>query len=393
MPTAVDAGTRAHRTRKLAPADGRPRRARASATRPTSQRDSPRALIAWTIAAVALTVVLMWTLYLCRHVLLVVYVSVLLAAGMSPLVRAIERQRFLPIGGRVPHWLAIGVLYAGIVGSLGLVALAVVPLIVTQGRELMAALPTLVDNVEAFFGARGVALHVPSSLGEALRQANFDGAASVGTTMLTTMVGVLGGVFGAVTILILTFYLLIDSRSLLQNLMRLVPQRHRSDAEAMTQQVVRKTSAWLNGQLLLAGIIGATTALVLGLLGVPYFWVVAVIAGVGECLPYIGPLFAGVVGIGIALSTSGEMAIAVAVFFFLQQQLENHVLVPKLMERQVGLSPALVIIALLIGGALLGIVGMLLAVPTAAIVQVVLDELRGDGASEAAESSKGPARA
>jgi len=393
MPTAVDRGTGAHRTRKLAAAARGARAATTASARATARRpaqgDSPRALIAWTIGVVALAVVLLWTLYLCRHVLVVVYVSILLAAGMSPMVRWLERQRMLTIGGRLPRWLAIGVLYTGIVGALLLVGLAVVPMIVTQSRELLTALPALVDDLEGFFGARGIALQVPASLGEALRQADFDGAASVGTTMLSTMVGVVGGVFGAATILILTFYLLIDSRALLRNLIRMVPERRRPDAEAVTHEVVLKTSAWLSGQLLLAGIIGATTALALGLLGVPYFWVVAVIAAVVECLPYVGPLLAAAVGVSIALSTSGEMAIAVAVFFFLQQQLENHVLVPKLMERQVGLSPAFVIIALMIGGALLGIVGMLLAVPTAAIVQVVVDELRGDGAP----SSEGPARA
>lgn len=380
MPTVAEGGRRLHRTRKPTPFVGS-QPAKRSTTRPQASPasgESARSLIAWAVGLVALTVVLMWTLYLCRHVLLVVYVSILLAAGMSPFVRALERQRVVPIGGRLPRWVAIGVVYAGIVGSLILIGLAVVPTIVTQGRELTASLPALLGKVQAFFGARGIDLPVPSSLGEALQQANFGGAASIGTTMLSTVAGVLGGVFGAVTILILTFYFLIDSRSLLQNFVGFVPQRHRPDVEAATREVVLKTSAWLSGQLLLAAIIGGTSALVLGLLGMPYFYVVAILAAVGELLPYIGPILSAAIGVSLAFATSTELAIGVAVFFFVQQQLENHVLVPKLMGHQVGLSPAIVIIALLVGGALLGIVGMILAVPTAAIVQVALDELRGE---------------
>jgi predicted PurR-regulated permease PerM len=319
----------------------------------------------------------MWTLYLCRHVLLLVYVSILLAAGMSPLVRAIERQRVLPVGGRVPHWLAIGVLYAIIVGTLVGLGFALLPAVVTQGQELAASMPMLLGRIEGFVASYGIPIRIPSSAGEALEQVNLDGATTIGT-MLTTITGVLGGVFGAITILILTFYLLIESRTLLRNFVRLVPARHRPDVEAVTRQVVLKTSGWLNGQLLLAVIIGGTSALGLWLLGVPYFYVVAAVSAVAELLPYIGPLFSAAFGISIALATSSELAVWVGVFFLVQQQLENHILVPKLMGHQVGLSSALVIIAVLVGGALLGIVGMILAVPTAAIVQVIVDELRGE---------------
>jgi len=134
-------------------------------------------------------------------------------------------------------------------------------------------------------------------------------------------------------------------------------------------------SAWLGGQLLLSGIIGSTSAIGLWLLGIPYFYVLALLSGVGELIPVVGPIISAIPAIAVAATVSLNKVILVIVFFVLQQQFENHVLVPKVMERQVGVSAVTVIVALLIGGKLLGIVGAILAVPTAAILQVVLLEL------------------
>src|SRR5262249_41448653 len=161
---------------------------------------------------------------------------------------------------------------------------------------------------------------------------------------------------------------------------RLFPAERRPRVDDACRRVSSKVSAWLRGQILLGGIIGATAALGLFLLGVPYFYVLALIAGIGELVPMVGPLLAAIPAIAVALTVSPALALGVTVFYILQQQFENHVLVPKVMERQVGVNAAVVVIALLIGGSLLGIVGAILAVPTAAILQVLFEELAPDGA-------------
>ena len=113
-------------------------------------------------------------------------------------------------------------------------------------------------------------------------------------------------------------------------------------------------SAWLAGQLFLGSVIGVTTALGLWLLGIPFFYVLALIAGIVELIPVIGPIISAIPAIAVAITVSWNKALFVIIFFVLQQQFENHVLVPKIMERQVGVSPVTVIVALLIGGSLLG---------------------------------------
>lgn len=131
----------------------------------------------------------------------------------------------------------------------------------------------------------------------------------------------------------------------------------------------------MNGQLILAGTIGALAAVGLYLLGVPYFYVLALAAALGEMIPVVGPILSAIPAILVAFTVSPKTALFVMIFFLVQQQFENHLLVPKVMERQVGVSAVTVIIALLIGGSVLGITGAILAVPSAAILQVLVQEL------------------
>jgi len=183
-------------------------------------------------------------------------------------------------------------------------------------------------------------------------------------------------VLGLVSIVILTFYLLVDSESVFDAIVGLLPEARRARVNAVSRQVTTKVSAWLVGQLMLAGIIGTTSAVWLGLLGIPYFYVLALIAAVGELIPIVGPIFASVPGIVVALGVSWKLALVVAALYLAQQQIEANVLVPKMMERQLGLTPVTIMVALLLGAALLGIPGAILAVPTAAVLQVLLQELR-----------------
>jgi predicted PurR-regulated permease PerM len=187
--------------------------------------------------------------------------------------------------------------------------------------------------------------------------------------------GVVGGLFGLVTVLILTFYLLIEADNLQRTMLRLFPARDRQRVAAASRDITMKVSAWLGGQLVLGAVIGASSAAGLWLLGIPYFYVLALISGVGELIPVVGPILSAIPAIALASTVSLNKVVLVIVFFIVQQQFENHVLVPKIMQRQVGVSAVTVIIALLIGGNLLGFAGAILAIPSAAILQVLFFEL------------------
>ncbi len=335
-------------------------------------RDDPRALIRYALAGLAVTIALAWGLYLARNALLLVYISALVAIGLAPLAAAIERQ---PLYGRrrLPRWAAILIIYLCLLAFLVGLGVLVIPPLVMQARELWAELPAMMQRAQQWLMERGL-LSGEMSVREAIQQSPVGGTDAVGA-LVAAVWGFVGGIFGLIAILILAFYLLVDADNLVRTFVRLFPPAERSRVEDACRRVSGKVSAWLGGQLLLGGIIGSTAAVGLFLMGVPYFYVLALIAGIGELIPIVGPLLAAVPAVAVAFSVSPALALGVAVFFLLQQQVENHVLVPKVMERQVGVSAVAVIVALLLGGTLLGVVGAILAVPTVAILQVLFEEL------------------
>ena len=333
-----------------------------------------RGLNAWTLAMTALAVALAWVLYLARGVLLLVYVSVLLAIGFGPIVRAIERKGTPKVGARrLPRWLAILVVYLVIVGVLTITGFLVIPPLIDQTQELSTRLPDLLDKAQDFLIRHGVISHT-ITLEEAVRNAPGTPGTAVGKVAMA-VTHVFTGVLAFITVLILTFYLLIDSQLLFAGFARLFPRAQRQRVVEASNKISLKISAWLSGQLILAGSIGSTAAVGLYLLGVPYFYVLALVAAIGEVVPIVGPILSAIPAILVGLSVSPRTGLFVAIFWIVQQQIENHLLVPKVMERQVGVSPVVVIVALLVGGSVLGIVGAILAVPTAAILQVILEEI------------------
>jgi predicted PurR-regulated permease PerM len=192
--------------------------------------------------------------------------------------------------------------------------------------------------------------------------------------LLGALQSVVGTVGTLVAIVVLPYYLLIEAAPLQSGFLKLFGPERRPRIARMTHDVTIKVGAWLNGQLLLSAIIGVTASLGLWVLGVPYFYVLGLIAAAGEFVPIIGPIVAAVPAVLLAFSVSVHTGIFVIVYFSLQQFVEGNILVPKVMQRQVGVSAWSVIVALLVGSELLGVVGAILAVPSAAIVQVFLQE-------------------
>jgi predicted PurR-regulated permease PerM len=213
------------------------------------------------------------------------------------------------------------------------------------------------------------------TLEEAVQNAPSGTGGNAVGTVLVAISSLIGGVFGLITILILTFYLLIEAGSMFEYLVRFVPPGRRGDVTMAARTSVAKVSAWLRAQFILAGVMGTFSAIGLWLMGVPYFYVIALIAAIGETIPIVGPVIGGVTAVAVALSVSPKLALIVGAYFLVLHQLEANVLVPKIMERSVGVSPVAVLVALLIGGALMGLPGAILAIPTAALLSVIVEEI------------------
>lgn len=341
----------------------------------TSDKDrGTRRLIVYAVIVAIVALIVTWLLYVVRNTLITVYISALLAMGISPLVRLIERQNVVRIGQRIPRWVAILLIYAGIIGALVGIGMAVVPPLIDQAEQLWRSLPEWFEQAQDFLLRIGL-LRDRITLSEAVKQAPTAEAGNFAGTVFRYVRNVVGGLFGALTILLLTFYMLVESGELSTFFVRLFPERDRPRVAAISKTVAEKVSAWLGGQMVLSFIIGITSAGALWVMGVPYFYVLALISAIGEMIPMVGPILAAIPAILVAATVSPGLAVGVAVFFIVQQQIENSILVPKIMGRQVGLNAVTVIIALGVGSQLLGVIGAILSVPTAAIVQVLFEEL------------------
>jgi len=337
-----------------------------------SDRDYSRRMIqtVLTVAGIAIVLALLWA---AREAVLLVYVSALIAMGFSPLVKLIERPR--PGNGRrrVPRWLAILSIYAVIVGGVVLLGLLIIPPLVAQGQMLWASLPAQFNRFQTFLIHYGLMTH-RVTLEEAVQSAPAGSSGNAVGTALVAISSLIGGVFGLITILILTFYLLIEAGSMFDYLMRFAPADRRDDLAVAARAAVTKVSAWLRAQFVLAGVMGTFSAIGLGLMGVPYFYVIALVAAVGETIPIVGPVIGGISAVAVAITVSPRLAVMVGIYFLVLHQLEANILVPKIMERSVGVSPVAVLIALLVGGALWGLAGAILAIPTVAILSVIVEE-------------------
>lgn len=331
------------------------------------------------VLAVAAVVAVGAALYVARNALVVIYLAFLLSVALSPAVRTIERHALRPFGRfRLSRTVAIVLLYLVILGALGGMMVLVVRPLVSQARQLWADLPSLVERAQTRLLDLGV-LDDRASWRDMFQQAPTEHLLGLATS---TGLGLLGAMFAVVAVVFLSFYFLIEAHELFERVMRFVPAERRDHVRDTSSRVICKVSAWLSGNLLLGLVVGSTTGVVLGLIGVPYSYVFAVVAFAGEFIPYIGPLLAAFPAVLIATSFSWSMALGVAGFFLVQQQIENNVLVPKIFGERVGLSAVSVLVAILIGSELLGVVGAILAVPSAAIVQVMLDEFATGGERE-----------
>jgi predicted PurR-regulated permease PerM len=321
-----------------------------------------------TIAAAAIALAALWA---ASEALMLIYVSALIAMGFSPLVRFIERPRERL---RVPRWFAILLIYIVIVGVVVLIGLMVIPPLVAQAESLWTRMPGEFNRFQTFLINHKLMTH-RVTLEEAVQNAPSGAGGNAVGTVLVAISSVIGGVFGLITILILTFYLLIEANAMFDYFARFLPASRRADVAVAAREAVNKVSAWLGAQFVLAGVMGVFAAVGLWLMDVPYFYVIALIAAIGETIPIVGPVIGGVTAVAVAITVSPRLAVTVGVYFLVLHQLEANVLVPKIMEKRVGVSPVAVMVALLIGGALWGLVGAILAIPTAAILSVVVEEL------------------
>jgi predicted PurR-regulated permease PerM len=325
----------------------------------------------------AVGVVLAWALWSARGALPAFFIGTALAFILDPVVTSLQRRG-------LPRWTGVLVCYAGVVALIWVLIAFAVPPIASQTRDFISHLPELgatVSNVQRDLLDWYQSLPLPSELRATLDESIRNAEGAFGDAMrqflgpaVSTVLRTAGFVVGLVVIPVWLFFVLKDRDRLPAAVEGALPEDWRPDARNVLALFAGVGGRWVRGQLVLGAAIFAATAIGLTILTVVGFGefgeftlVLALIAGVLEWFPIIGPIIAAVPAILIGLSISPAAAVAAAILYTAIQQLENNLLVPKVIGDAVDLHPAVMILALVAGGALFGIGGAILAAPTVAL--------------------------
>jgi predicted PurR-regulated permease PerM len=182
-------------------------------------------------------------------------------------------------------------------------------------------------------------------------------------------------IFGAVTVLVLTFLMVLEAPKIIEGSLALLSPARAERTRRVGGDCARAVLGYMTGNLLISVICGASTYVVLLLTGVPYAGVIAIFVALADLIPLVGATLGAVVAVGVALLHSITAGIIVVAFFIIYQQIENHLLQPVIMSRTVNLNPLTVFLSVLVGVELLGILGALIAIPVASMIQVIVRDV------------------
>jgi predicted PurR-regulated permease PerM len=316
-----------------------------------------------------------WLFYTLRSVLLLLLIATILATGLHPLVHQLERLR-------LPRAAAVLVLYLGLLLALiGLVAV-VVPPVINELQGFVRNIPVYGDALGR--AVQGLAQRFPAlgsldaQVTELVRGLSSQLGAVAGqlAQVFQLVLNLLNSMLSLLFILLMTFYLLVDGGRIRGYLLSFVAPSQRAQLETVTDRIGDRLGRWLVGEMVICTVVGLMAFGGLSLIGVRGALVLGLIAAVGEFIPNIGPYLSAIPAVLIALTQSPVQAGLVVVLFVVIHQVDFLLLVPKVMQQAVRIHPLAVVLALLIGGELFGLIGALVAVPTATALTVVLDEVR-----------------
>lgn len=321
-------------------------------------------------------------------VLIMVFVALVIAATLRPMVFFLQRRR-------IPKALAVAIIYLGILGVIAGLFLLVIPALVEQGGALVRSLPHLYASLVASLeknpidAIRTLPQRLPT--GDQLASQLQGVSSAVLTGVLGISMGVLAVLTKMVSIIVLSVYLTLDQSRLERFWLSLAQTARRPELLAIWREIESRLGGYVRGELLLMTSIGVLSSLGYLAMGLPYALALGALAGLLEFVPMIGPTLGAIPAVLVALSISPQVALLVVAYTIVLQLAENNILVPRLMGRSVGVSPIMVILAFFTFSTLLGITGAFLAIPLAAILQVLMDHLVVHaGVSSAEEPSAGP---
>jgi predicted PurR-regulated permease PerM len=319
-------------------------------------------------AGVATTYLVAMLIVTAQGVLVIVGMALFIAIGLEPAVSWLVNRR-------MPRWVAVVTVTVGVFVVVGGFLAAAIPPLVTQTSNLVQHLPQYVNTLQdhnSLLGKLNTQFHLQQRVQDLI-------SGNGGSDMLSGLVGagvaVLSTVGDLLVVVVLTIYFVADLPRIRRGIYRLVPHSRRPRVILIGDEIFAKVGAYVMGNVIISLIAGTITYVWLLIFGVPYALLLALVVAVLDLVPNVGSTIAGVVVSLVSLTVSIPVAIATVVFFVLYQVGENYLLVPRIIGRAMKVPDLVTVVAALLGGALLGVAGALVAIPVAAALLLVLREV------------------
>ncbi len=323
--------------------------------------DIPSTVILRVILVLA-GVYLLWYL---RDIALIVVASIVIASAIEPMAKSLQK-----LG--VPRTLAVIFVYFAFFSTFLGIILFVLPPILNETKSLLQSLPGYVEKISGQSGSYGVS----ESFAGTVKDINSLLKNIQNGDFFTAIALVFGGIMSFVFIVVFSFYFAIHERGIEDFLRVLTPKDKEKYVVGLWRRTQKKIGLWMQGQLLLAVLIGVLVYLGLAILAVPYALPLAVLAAAFELIPVFGPILSALPAVALAFATGGfSLAIFTVGLYLIIQQFENQLIYPLVVTKVVGVPPVISILALLVGAKLAGVLGILLSIPIAAAVQELFDDL------------------
>jgi predicted PurR-regulated permease PerM len=324
-----------------------------------------------TIGYVLATLAFLWILVEVRRVITWIVVAAFFAIALTPLVDLVQRRL---VRRRSLATLLVFLVVLVVLGAL--MAAFAVP-IAKEGSQLAGQLPQLIQDARAGRGPVGELLDRTNALQYVQQNSGRIRAFATGLTTPAAGVvkGIATGIAGTLTIFVLSYLMVLEAPKIVQSSIALLPEERQERVRHVSSDCARSVTGYISGNLLISVICGLLTFAVLKVLGVPFAGLISLFVAIADLIPLIGATLGAIVAVVAGFIHSVPAGIAVIIFFVVYQQLENHLLQPLILSRTVDLNPLTVLVAILVAVELAGILGALLAIPVAGMIQVIVRDL------------------
>lgn len=318
---------------------------------------------------------LAYALYFFRDLLLTLLVGLVIVSTIDPVAKFLEKYR-------IPRVFTVSTLFITFFLSLAIVIYFVAPALAQDIVNIVNRLPSILEDVTIFgksLGFQELSIYL-NELSKNISQGQlltiFKNTVTGAGSALAATGSLLGNIANIFIILIFAFYLAVQENGINKFLKLITPKFYESYILDLWSRSEAKIGSWAKGQILVGVIIGVIVYIVLSILGVPYAALFGLLSFIGEMVPMVGLLASSLPAIFVAYFTEGvSFALIVAVVFLVISQFESYILYPKIMNKVVGVPAIITLIAFIIGAKLAGFVGVLLAVPFAAIVMEIVNDI------------------